>query len=177
MSHIATRSKVREGAIPKQDSASRVDPFQVVRIVGSYVRHHRIEPHQLVALIVEVHRALAGVGRTTAVHGSLRPAVPIRRSVQHDYVVCLECGFRGRALRRHLRLTHNLEATEYRARWKLPVSYPLTAPAYSARRSTIAKEIALGRRTVAPPRTEPVPTAPQPVSRRRGRRPRRPRMT
>jgi len=171
------QAKVREDAITEQDSTSRVDPFQVVRIVGSYLRHHGSEPHLLAALIVEVHRALAGVGRTTAVHGPLRPAVPIRRSVQQDYVVCLECGFRGRALRRHLRLRHNLEPTGYRARWKLPIDYPLTAPAYSARRSTIAKEIALGRRAAVPSTTEPVPPAPQPVSRRRGRRPRRPPMT
>jgi predicted transcriptional regulator len=60
-----------------------------------------------------------------------RPAVPIRRSVQQDYVVCLECGFRAQALRRHLRVVHGLEIADYHARWQLPMDYPLTAPAYS----------------------------------------------
>jgi len=66
--------------------------------------------------------------------------------VQRDYVVCLECGFRGQALRRHLRVQHGLEVAAYRTRWNLPSDHPVTAPAYSARRSALAKQIGLGRR-------------------------------
>jgi predicted transcriptional regulator len=153
-------------------SPPRVDPFRVARIVGSYVRHHQIAPDQLAGLIVEVHRALAGLGCATPLQEPLQPAVPIRRSVQQNYVVCLECGFRAHALRRHLRVAHGLEVADYRTRWKLTADHPLTAPSYSALRSAIAKQIGLGRRRAA---VEPSPpTTERPMTRRRGRRPRRP---
>jgi hypothetical protein len=96
----------------EQDPPPQVD--QVAEIVSSYVRHHKIETDQLAGLIVEVHRALAGLGRAPAAQQSLKPAVPIRRSVQPDYVVCLECGFRAQTLRRHLRVAHGLEVADYR---------------------------------------------------------------
>jgi predicted transcriptional regulator len=163
-------------AMAEQDSPPRVDPYRVARLVSSYVRHHKIAADQLVGLIVEVHLALASLGRATPVQEPPRPAVPIRRSIQEDYVVCLECGYRARMLRRHLRVAHGLQIADYRARWRLPADHPLTAPSYSARRSTLAKEIGLGRRAAAapnPPATEQVPAASRPVTRRRGRRPRR----
>jgi hypothetical protein len=65
--------------------------------------------------------------------------------VQHDHVVCLECGFRGQTLRRHLRVAHGLELAAYRGRWNLAAYHPLTAPAYSQRRSTMAKQSGFGR--------------------------------
>ena len=151
----------------EQDSASEVDLYQVAHIVRSYVRHHQVEPDQLAGLIVEVHRALAGFGRVEA---PPQPAIPIQNSVQRDYVVCLECGFHAQMLRRHLRVAHGLDVAAYRTRWRLPMNYPLTAPMYSARRSTLAKDLGLGRRAAAepsPPATERL------VTRRRGRRPRR----
>jgi predicted transcriptional regulator len=94
----------------EQDSAPRIDLDQVIRIVSSYVQHHEIAPDQLLTLIVNVHRALAGLRRSPPVQEPLRPAVPLRRSVQQDYVVCLECGFRAQALRRHLRTAHGGDA-------------------------------------------------------------------
>jgi predicted transcriptional regulator len=148
----------------EQDAPPRVDPYQVAEIVGSYVRHHQIEPDELIGLIVEVHRALASLGRASAVQASAKPAVPIRRSVQQDYyyIVCLECGFRAQMLRRHLRVAHGLDVTAYRARWRLPADYPVTAPSYSARRTRMAKEIGLGRRAA----TEPsLPATGRPVTR------------
>ena len=148
-----------------QVPALKVDLYQVVRMVGSYVRHHQITPDELIGLIVEVNRALASLGRgPPSAPEPRQPAVPIRRSVQRNYVVCLECGFRGKILRRHLRVQHGLEVAAYRTRWGLPSDHPVTAPAYSARRSAMAKQIGLGRRR-AP--VEP-PTAP-----RRRPRPRR----
>jgi predicted transcriptional regulator len=129
----------------EHDSASRVDTFQVVRIVGSYVQHHQITPDQLVEVIGAVQRALGRLGNDAPpTQEPPKPAVPIRRSVQPDYVVCLECGFRSKTLRRHLRMRHGLEAAEYRARWKLSPDHALVAPAYSAQRSAAAKEIGLG---------------------------------
>jgi predicted transcriptional regulator len=155
----------------EQDSPPRVDPYQVAEIVSSYVRHHQIAADQLAGLIVEVHRALAGLGRPPPAQEPPTPAVPIRRSVRQDYVVCLECGFRAQVLRRHLRVAHGLEVADYRARWRLSTDYPVTAPSYSARRTRMAKEIGLGRRAApepSPPATE------RPMIRRGGRRPRRP---
>jgi predicted transcriptional regulator len=155
----------------QQGSPPRVNPFQVAHIVASYVRHHKIEADQLAGLIVEVHRTLAGLGRAPPAQEPLRPAVPIRRSVQQDYVVCLECGYRAQTLRRHLRVAHRLAIADYRARWNLTVDHPLVAPSYSARRSTLAKEIGLGRHRAA---AEPsAPATERPMTRRRGRRRRR----
>jgi predicted transcriptional regulator len=153
----------------QQDSPPRVDPDRVVEIVSSYVRHHQVGPDQLASLIVEVHRALAGLGRAPPVQEPSTPAVPIRRSVQQDYVVCLECGYRSRTLRRHLRLAHGLDTAAYRTRWNLSLDHPLIAPSYSARRSRLAKEMGLGRGAA-----EPSPLATERPRPRRGRgRPRR----
>ena len=139
------------------------DLNQVARIVSSYVRHHQLGPEQLVELIRQVHRALASLGQAALPMAEPRqPAVPIRQSVRPEYVVCLECGFRAQTLRRHLRVQHGLSVDEYRARWNLRSDHPLTAPAYSQRRSVVAKEMGLGRRRRA---VEP-PAAPP----RRGRR-------
>ena len=158
----------------EQDAAPGVDLHQVAHIVSSYVRHHQIGPDQLVRLIVEVHQALTNLRRgAPPLQEPRKPAVPIRRSVQQDYVVCLECGYRGQTLRRHLRVAHDLEDADYRTRWKLATDHPLIAPSYSARRSRIAKEIGLGRRAA-----EPSPSATErPVTRPGGRRPRLPRAT
>jgi predicted transcriptional regulator len=156
----------------EQASASQVDLSQVVRIVGSYVRHHRIAADQLTALIIEVHRTLTGLGGASPVQEPSQPAVPIRRSVQRDHVVCLECGFRGLTLRRHLRMQHGLDVAVYRARWKLSPDHPVTAPAYSERRSTLAKTIGLGRRPL-PVAAEPMPP-PKPTPTPRRSRVRRP---
>jgi predicted transcriptional regulator len=149
-----------------------VDPFQVVRIVSSYVRHHQIAANELAGLIVEVHRALAGLGRAPPVQEPPRPAVPIRQSIGQDYVICLECGFRAQMLRRHLRVAHGLDVAAYRTRWNLPTEYPVIAPWYSTRRSSMAKTMGFGRRRAtrepSPPATERPATAPP---RRRPRRP------
>jgi predicted transcriptional regulator len=154
----------------KQDSAPEIDVDQVARIVSSYVQHHQIAPDELITLIVNVHRALAGLGRFPPVQELLRPAVPLRRSVQPDYVVCLECGYHAQVLRRHLRIAHNLEVADYRTRWKLPADHPITAPAYSKRRSTMAKQIGLGRKAQEP--VVPAPEVVAPPPKRRGRKPR-----
>src|SRR5271155_3035849 len=129
-------------------SAQKVDPSLVAEIVSSYVAQNSIAIDQVAGLIATVHRTLSGLGTNAPAPLAevLTPAVPIRRSVQPDHVVCLECGFRGQMLRRHLRLVHGLEPAAYCVRWKLPADHPITAPAYSERRSTMAKEIGLGSR-------------------------------
>jgi predicted transcriptional regulator len=127
-----------------------VVPHLVSKIVASYVKHHSVGPGELTSLITLVRRSLNSVGKTIAPPESREPAVPVKRSVQHDYVVCLECGFRGQAIRRHIHERHGLDPAGYRARWKLRDDHPIVAPAYSQRRSTLAKQIGLGRKPVLP---------------------------
>ena len=145
-------------------SAPESDLNRVAHIVSSYARHHQLGPEQLVELIRQVHRALASLGQAALPMVEPRqPAVPIRQSVRPEYVVCLECGFRAKILRRHLRVEHGLSVDEYRARWNLRSDHPLIAPAYSERRAAMAKEIGLGRRRSIEPSVAPT----------RRRRPRR----
>jgi hypothetical protein len=98
--------------------------------------------------------------------------VTVRQSVRHDYVVCLDCGYRGKTLRRHISSRHGLNVDEYRRRWGLRSDHSLTAPAYSEQRSTLAKEFGLGRKSVtaaasAPPPTTSVDAVSDPNQRRR----------
>jgi predicted transcriptional regulator len=129
-------------------SPPKVDPGLVAEIVRSYVAKNSIPVEQLGGLIATVHHTLSGLGQDApaSLPQALTPAVSIRRSVQPDYVVCLECGLRGRTLRRHLRMQHGLEVDAYRVRWKLSPDHALTAPAYSARRAAMAKQLGFGRR-------------------------------
>jgi MucR family transcriptional regulator, transcriptional regulator of exopolysaccharide biosynthesis len=130
----------------EESAAQKVDRSLVAEIVRSYVAHHNVSTAQLADLISRVHRSLSRLGQIAPPQELLIPAVPIRRSVQHDYVVCLECGFRGQAIRRHLSTKHGLAPQQYRTRWKLPADHPITAPAYSELRSTMAKQIGFGRK-------------------------------
>jgi predicted transcriptional regulator len=118
----------------------------VTKIIASYVGNHVLAPDQLSALIATVDRTVRQLGTPDRTESTRVPAVPIKRSVQHDQVVCLECGFRGQTLRRHLGSRHGLQIPEYLRRWQLPGDHPLTAPDYSQRRSTMAKELGLGRK-------------------------------
>jgi predicted transcriptional regulator len=145
----------------------------VAEIVNSYVARNIIAVDQVAAVIATVHRSLGSLGASVPASAPELPvpAVPIRRSVQPDHVVCLECGFRGQMLRRHLRVTHGLDPAAYRVRWKLPADHPIVATAYSGRRSTMAKQVGLGRsrKAVVPP---PAPEVVAPPAARRGRKPR-----
>ena len=127
----------------------KVNPHLTARIVRSYVRHHAVGSGQVSELITSVHGALAQLGRPVQSHEVLIPAVPVRQSVRRDYVVCLDCGYRGKTLRRHLTAQHGLSRDQYRQRWELRSDHPLTAPAYSERRSTMAKALGLGRKSTA----------------------------
>jgi predicted transcriptional regulator len=150
------------------------------KIVAAYVRRNQVPPDQLAALISTVHQALGGLGKpATEALVERTPAVPIRRSVHRDYVICLDCGWRGQMLRRHIGTAHGLTVEGYRGRWNLLADHAMTAPAYSERRSTMAKQLGLGRARGASAATTAVPeaeteTAPPPSPKRRGR-PRKPR--
>jgi predicted transcriptional regulator len=140
------------------------------RIIGGYLRHHQVAPGELPTLISSVHRALGGLGAAPTLPEARGPAVPVRQSVRRDYVVCLECGFRGQALGRHLTIKHRLTPAQYRARWHLPRNHPIVAPVYTERRSAIARQLGLGRRRTRAAVSEPTPETP-PIPKRRARRP------
>jgi predicted transcriptional regulator len=122
----------------------------ITKIIASYVGNHTLAPDQLSALITTVERTVRQLGSPVQPEPVRLPAVPVKRSVQRDHVVCLECGFRGQTLRRHLGSRHGLQIAEYLRRWQLPGDHPLTAPAYSERRSTMAKQLGLGHKPGRP---------------------------
>ena len=132
--------------MPDEPPSPTLDIERTTNIVAAYVRRTQIGADQLPVLISNIHQVLVGLGKpATEADQERTPAVPIRRSVHRDYVVCLECGWRGRLLRRHLATGHGLSVDQYRARWKLPRDHSLTAPGYSERRSGMAKQFGLGR--------------------------------
>ena len=144
-----------------------VYPQLVTKIIASYVSHHNIAPEQIPELIGSVHRTIDGLGKPVEPQGALVPAVPLRRSVQRDAVICLECGWKGKMLRRHLSTRHGLTGELYLKRWSLPSDHPLTAPIYSEQRSALAKELGLGRGGRQGAAEPAAPTSDMP--RRRGR--------
>jgi predicted transcriptional regulator len=117
-------------------------------IVAAYVSHNSVSPTDLPKLIADVHGALRSLqsNEAPAPVEELKPAVPIRKSVAPDYIVCLEDGKKFKSLKRHLRTHYNLSPEEYREKWGLPADYPMVAPNYSATRSKLAKDNGLGRK-------------------------------
>jgi predicted transcriptional regulator len=116
-------------------------------IVSAFVSNNPTAPAALPTLIGDVHRALgslAGPG-ATAPQPRQKPAVPVKASVQHEFLVCLEDGKKLKMLKRYLRARYGMSPDDYRKRWGLTPEYPMVAPAYAARRSEFAKSIGLGR--------------------------------
>ena len=113
-------------------------------IVEAHVSNNAIAVSDLPGLIGTVHETLVAVGDGVAPRPE--PAVPVKRSVRPDYIVCLEDGEKHKMLKRHLRTAHELTPDAYRKRWELPGDYPLVAPKYAKLRAEIAKKIGLGRK-------------------------------
>src|ERR1700746_546622 len=149
------RSEKIEGMV----NTEKISPRLTAMIVKSYVVQHRVRPDQISDLITSVNQALGQVGQPVAPEEVLTPAVSVRRSVHQDYVVCLDCGYRGKTLRRHISTQHSLSRDEHLRRWGLRSDHPLTAPAYSERRSTMAKALGFGRKPKADVPPEVTPTA------------------
>ncbi|QDH15294.1 MucR family transcriptional regulator [Oecophyllibacter saccharovorans] len=117
------------------------------RIVTAYVGSHDIEADGLPALVRAVHEALAAADAPAEKAPEKPvPAVPPRKSVFPDYIICLEDGKKLKLLRRHLKTAYNMTPQEYRERWDLPPEYPMVAPNYASHRSSLARRIGLGRR-------------------------------
>ncbi len=110
-------------------------------IVAAHMRHNSVAIDALPEMIRSVYTALRNAGTEEQAAGPLEPAVPIKKSVFPDYIVCVEDGKKLKMLKRH-----GMTAGEYRAKWGLPLSYPMVAPNYAKRRSNLAKEIRLGRK-------------------------------
>jgi predicted transcriptional regulator len=118
---------------------------QTTEIVVAYLRKNPLNQTDLSRVIGDVHASLAQLGDAPATPPQ-EPAVPIKKSIQPDYLVCLEDGKKLKMLKRHLRTTHNMTPEEYRAKWGLSPDYPMVAPNYAEQRSAFAKDIGLGRK-------------------------------
>jgi len=123
-------------------------------IVSAYVGNNAVGAADLPNLIQAVHRALAGV--STAAEpvevAPKEPAVPVKRSITPEHLVCLEDGRKFKSLKRHLRTKYNMSPEDYRAKWSLPKDYPMVAPNYAKARSDLAKQMGLGQGGRQPPK-------------------------
>ncbi len=126
-------------------------------VVVAYVSNNPVPASELPALIGQVHAALRGriSDAGTEATPPQKPAVPIKKSVTPDHIVCLEDGKTFKSLKRHLATHHGLSPEEYRTKWGLPADYPMTAPNYAAYRSAMAKSIGLGSRSSTAAETPP----------------------
>lgn len=117
-------------------------------IVAAYVANNPVPRSDLAALILDVHAAIGRLraGASDTAESRPTPAVPVKRSVTPEYIVCLEDGKKFKSLKRHLATQYGMTPDEYRARWDLSPTYPMVAPAYAATRSALAKSMGLGRK-------------------------------
>ena len=116
-------------------------------IVSAFVSNNSGPATDVPGLIQSVHRALSGVtgGAEVQEQAPREPAVPVKKSVNPDFIVCLEDGRKFKSLKRHLRTKYNMSPEEYRAKWGLPKDYPMVAPNYAKARSDLAKQMGLGQ--------------------------------
>jgi predicted transcriptional regulator len=116
-------------------------------IVSAYVGNNSVSASELPSLIQSIHRALAGVSAgVEAVEAAPKePAVPVKRSITPDHLICLEDGRKFKSLKRHLRTKYNMSPEDYRAKWGLAKDYPMVAPNYAKARSELAKQMGLGQ--------------------------------
>ncbi len=123
------------------------------KVVSAYVGNNEVGKKDVTEVITSVYQTLRGLDgaepppRAPSLRPSGKAAVPIKRSVTPDYLVCLEDGKKLKMLKRHLRTSYNLTPEQYRSKWGLPSDYPMVAPNYAAQRSEFAKKIGLGKTT------------------------------
>ena len=116
-------------------------------IVSAYLSNNTIPAGDIPAVIEQVYKTLANVNAESHVTADRpQPAVPIKKSVTPDYLICLEDGKKLKMLKRHLKTAYGMSPEEYRERWGLPMDYPMVAPNYAAQRSKLAKDIGLGKK-------------------------------
>jgi predicted transcriptional regulator len=119
-------------------------------IVASYVAHNSVPASELAHLIHNVHSALTSLGQPVVEEVKHQePAVPVKKSITPDYIICLEDGKKFKSLKRHLRTKFEMSPNQYRAKWGLPSDYPMVAPSYAAARSNLARAMGLGQKSKA----------------------------
>lgn len=153
-----------------------MDPVTTLtaKITASYLESNRLTLTDLPVLLQTVHKALRDIVDPPAPEPEAAvPAVPIKKSVTPDHIICLEDGKKLKMLKRYLRTAYDMSPEEYRAKWGLPPDYPMVAPNYSMARSTMARSIGLGsrgRRAAADAQPAPEPVEEVSAKPRRGRR-------
>jgi predicted transcriptional regulator len=134
------------------DDLNNIDTIELtVEVISAYVSNNPVPVSELPFLIAQVHQSLAGLlnGPAREPLEKLTPAVPVKKSVTPEFIVCLDDGKKFKSLKRHLQTTFGITPEEYRAKWNLPADYPMVAPSYAAARSELAKKMGLGRKTKA----------------------------
>nr|WP_281720921.1 MucR family transcriptional regulator [Nitrosomonas nitrosa] len=139
-------------AAPASESSASELLALTVEIVASYVSNNAVTAASLPGTITAVHTKLAGLGAPAPVVKELIPAVPVKKSVADDHLVCLDCGASYKMLKRHLANEHGLAPGAYRMRWGLPADYPMVASRYAEVRRKLAVSIGPGRKPVEPPK-------------------------
>lgn len=140
------------------------------QIVSAHVANNAVQASALPELIQQVYSALNSLGGSTVAAEKPQPAVPVKKSVFPDYIICLEDGKKLKMLKRHLMTSYGMSAEDYRQRWNLPSDYPMVAPNYAQHRSSLAKSIGLGRKPSASDATPPDATPASGKPARRGRK-------
>lgn len=113
-------------------------------IVASYVSNNTVASADLAAVIQDVYRAMTSLGTQAMQMERPKPAVPVKKSITPDFIICLEDGKKLKMLKRHLKTAYNMSPEDYRERWGLGADYPMVAPNYAKHRSSLAKKIGLG---------------------------------
>lgn len=136
------------------DQPSKTELLELMtEIVSAHATHNTLSAGELTQLMQDVYSTLVVVGADPKVTEKPRPAVPPKKSVFPDYIVCLEDGKKLKMLKRHLKTSYNMSPEEYRERWNLAVDYPMVAPNYAKHRSALAKQIGLGTKPRGKKRT------------------------
>ena len=130
---------VDNGASPMTDALELT-----TEIVAAYVSNNPVQSSELSNLIRSVHETLQGLSGPAAEVTEAKPAIPVKKSVTDDYIICLEDGKKFKSLKRHLRAKYDMTPEEYREKWGLPYDYPMVAPSYARKRSKLAKQMGLG---------------------------------
>lgn len=150
-----------------ENTADKISHDDILRmavdVVAAYVSKNPLPAGQIPEVIQTVYTSLSQLDSQTPEikPEAPRPAVPVKKSVTPDYIVCLEDGKKLKMLKRHLRTTYNMTPDEYRTKWGLPPDYPMVAPNYAAQRSDFAKKIGLGRKAVEEAAEEKRPRRPR----------------
>jgi len=141
--HIVPSESDRRMSEQQRDTRELLE--LTTEIVAAHVSNNTVAVNDLPDLIQQIYRSLSTVGGNgVAVPERPQPAVPIRKSVTPEYIICLEDGKKLKMLKRHLKTAYNMSPEEYRERWGLGSDYPMVAPNYAAQRSSLAKKIGLG---------------------------------